>query len=104
MNLKYLPIVFVLAGLTTAANATVNLTFTVNSVADSVDSHPGDGVCMDASSQCSLRAAIMEANALAGPDTIVFDPITDGQPIQLQLHGVSEDLAVKGDLDITEGL
>ncbi len=83
---------------------TITLTFTVNSVADSVDAAPGNGTCADASGQCSLRAAIMEANAVAGPDYIVFDPITDGQPILLQLHGTGEDSAATGDLDITEGL
>ncbi len=51
----------------------------VNTVADGVDTNPGDGVCntgnMTASGEieCSLRAAIMEANALSGIDIIVFD-------------------------------
>jgi hypothetical protein len=30
-----------------------------------------DGVCATASGACSLRAAIMEANALPGADTII---------------------------------
>ncbi|MGA7965721.1 MAG: Ig-like domain-containing protein [Gammaproteobacteria bacterium] len=86
----------------TPAPHTINVTFTVNSVADSVDANPGDGICMDASGQCSLRAAVMEANALAGPDMIKFDSSTDGQPILLQLHGAGEDGALTGDLDITD--
>jgi hypothetical protein len=36
--------------------------FTVNSTADSVDSHLGDGVCQDNSGKCTMRAAIMESN------------------------------------------
>jgi CSLREA domain-containing protein/uncharacterized repeat protein (TIGR02543 family) len=40
------------------------VTFTVNTTADTVDTNPGDGTCADASGNCSLRAAIMEVNAL----------------------------------------
>ena len=45
-------------------------TFTVDSTADAVDANPGDGVCDDGLGNGTLRAAIMEANALAGADTI----------------------------------
>ena len=50
-------------------------TFTVESQTDAVDANPGDGVCATAplpseSVRCTLRAAVMEANALAGPDII----------------------------------
>jgi CSLREA domain-containing protein len=84
------------------ANASV--TFTVNNVADSVDINPGDGVCRDFHGQCSLRAAVMEANALSGADVIGFDPSIDGQVIRLQLHGAGENMAATGDLDITDDL
>jgi CSLREA domain-containing protein len=47
-------------------------TFTVNTTADTEDASPGNGVCADSSGNCSLRAAIMEANALSGADTIVL--------------------------------
>ncbi|HEX9005557.1 MAG TPA: putative Ig domain-containing protein, partial [Blastocatellia bacterium] len=40
-------------------------TFTVDDTIDSPDDNPGDGVCGDTDSICTLRAAIMEANALA---------------------------------------
>ena len=46
-------------------------TFTVNTTSDTVDKNPGDGVCADINNQCSLRAAIMEANAFPGTDTIM---------------------------------
>jgi|GEM_PF-3876178 len=45
-------------------------TFTVGETADSVDAAPGDGTCADAGGKCTPRAAIMEANALAGADTV----------------------------------
>ena len=46
-------------------------TFTVDSTADAEDANPGDGVCATAAGPCTLRAAIQEANALPGLDTIV---------------------------------
>ena len=54
-------------------------TFTVDSVLDTGDSNPGDGVCDDGGGNCTLRAAIEEANALAGADRIHFD-IPGGGP------------------------
>ncbi len=46
--------------------------FTVNSTLDLPDGNPGDGVCLTDPpfSACTLRAAIMESNALPGFDTI----------------------------------
>ena len=45
-------------------------TFTVNTTADTMDANPGDGIAADADGNTSLRAAVMEANSLAGDDTI----------------------------------
>lgn len=46
-------------------------TFVVDDVADSHDAAPGNGVCKGgAEGRCSLRAAIEEANAWPGADTI----------------------------------
>src|SRR5688500_39081 len=47
-------------------------TFTVNSTADASDAMPGDGICDSGGSVCTLRAAIEEANANTGADTINF--------------------------------
>ena len=53
------------------------VTFTVNSTGDAADTNTGDGVCdSDAGTpglQCTLRAAIAQANATAGPDIIAFN-------------------------------
>jgi CSLREA domain-containing protein len=58
-----------------AAPAGAAATFQVNSIYNGADLNPGDGSC-DANpapnDQCTLRAAIQEANALAGADTITF--------------------------------
>jgi CSLREA domain-containing protein len=52
-------------------------TFVVNSTADTSDANPGDGMCDDGEGNCTLRAAIEEANALANdngvPDQIHFN-------------------------------
>ena len=84
------------------ALATPNLTFTVNASTDVVDFLPGDGVCETQlhNGMCTLRAAIMEANARIGADTITLPSTT----YQLSITGVNEDQAAAGDLDITESL
>jgi hypothetical protein len=49
-------------------------TLTVNSPSDVVDTSRGNGICetVPGNGICTLRAAIMEANALAGADHIVL--------------------------------
>src|SRR5262245_2398951 len=47
---------------------------TVNTTDDSADSNPGDGTCADSSGLCSLRAAIMEANASASVTDVIDLP------------------------------
>ncbi|MPZ99756.1 MAG: hypothetical protein GEU80_10550 [Dehalococcoidia bacterium] len=47
-------------------------TFVVTSPGDAADVEPGDGECATADGDCTLRAAIQEANAVAGLDSITF--------------------------------
>lgn len=48
-------------------------TFAVTTTADSGDVNPGDGICVSgAGGKCTLRAALGEANTLAGSDTVVL--------------------------------
>ncbi|MEM2126140.1 MAG: VCBS repeat-containing protein [Candidatus Methanosuratincola sp.] len=77
-------------------------TFTVNTTNDTVDVVVGDGNCADSNGECSLRAAIMEANAFPGADTI---HVPSGRYI-LALDPVDgfDDSAAGGDLDITGDL
>jgi uncharacterized repeat protein (TIGR01451 family)/CSLREA domain-containing protein len=75
-------------------------TFTVDSTTDAVDATPGDGICADAAGHCTLRAAIQEANALAGADTITLP--TGLYTLTLTTAGA--DPAASGDLDITGDL
>ena len=85
-----------------AAQMDAELTFTVTSTDDVVDSNPGDGKCETASGNgvCTLRAAVMEANAHAGADTILLPEAT----YTLTIPGADEDESATGDLDITESL
>jgi CSLREA domain-containing protein len=48
-------------------------TLTVTTVADGNDANPGDLACATLGGVCTLRAAIQEANALAGPQSIYFN-------------------------------
>lgn len=80
-----------------AAVAAAANDYVVDTTDDTVDAAPGDGACADAAGNCSLRAAVMEANAHAGFESIRLLPRT----YALAIAGTSEDGAATGDLDIT---
>jgi hypothetical protein len=50
--------------------AQIKATFTVDDFGNALDANPGDGICATAGGKCNIRAAVQEANALAGEDTI----------------------------------
>lgn len=61
-------------------------TWIVNTANDSADSNPGDGICQ-AQGGCTLRAAIDESNAYAGPSLITFNiPGSGVQTINLKTN------------------
>src|SRR5262245_44902326 len=92
LGLRAVIALIMLRGVATAA------TFTVNSTADLVDANPGNGICATGTGVCTLRAALQEANALSGTDTINLGATT----YTLTIPGVTEDAAATGDLDITK--
>ena len=53
-------------------------TFMVNSTGDANDMNPGDGICDTGNGDCTLRAALQEANAYPGYNIINFDIPGDG--------------------------
>lgn len=69
----------------------------VDTGADGIDSNPGDGTCAGPVG-CSLRAAVMEANALPGQDEILLS----GTEVTLTLAGINEDDGLTGDLDVRD--
>ncbi|MGI8642368.1 MAG: FG-GAP-like repeat-containing protein [Pyrinomonadaceae bacterium] len=78
--------------------------FTVTSNADLPDTNPGNGTCLASNGLCTLRAAIMEANKLAGNDSITINggigtiTINRGSPDD-DAFGQNDETT--GDLDIT---
>lgn len=76
-----------------SANAAV---FVANTTSDTQDVTAGDGFCADVSGNCSLRAAITEANALAGADTIFLPAGT----YVATLVSASENNNLGGDFDL----
>ncbi len=74
-------------------------TFIVTTTDDLVDIAPGNATCASAGGSCSLRAAIQEANAFEGADTIQLP----GGEFRITRTGTPDDDAADiGDLDITE--
>ncbi|MEI6729209.1 MAG: Ig-like domain-containing protein [bacterium] len=84
----------------------INLTdgILVNSTTDTVDTAPGDGYCGDSNGQCTLRAAVMEANSDYFKDKITIPagvyqltiPPTNPSTVSSPNLG-----AIDGDLDVT---
>jgi CSLREA domain-containing protein len=71
----------------------------VNTTADGVDAVPGDGVCeTDTDGECTLRAALMEANADPDHDRVI---LAEDATHVLDLEGTDEDAAATGDLDVS---
>lgn len=75
-------------------------TFQVNATLDAVDATPGNGVCATAAAKCTLRAAIQEANALPGFDTVKVP----AGVFRLTLLGKAEALGATGDLNIRRSM
>lgn len=69
----------------------------VTAVDDSGDTNPGDGMCTTAGGGCTLRAAIEEANAWAGADSIMFNlPIPVTITLGSALPSISQELTIFG--------
>jgi hypothetical protein len=87
--------------LVTCAAARAGGDLTVNTFEDLPDADLNDGVAdadlATGGLQTTLRAAVMQANFTAGPDTIV---LPEGV-LKLTLKGSNEEAAATGDLDVT---
>ena len=67
-------------------------TFVVNSKLDATDANTADGICAAPAGSCTLRAAIVQANALMGADTITLPAET---------YSTSSELTISSNLTIT---
>ncbi len=81
------------AALLYAPRASAATTFTVTRTDD-----PAPNGCQP--SDCSLREAVIAADAGSGADTIVLPP----GDFRLAIAGIGEDAAAKGDLDLTKSV
>src|SRR5215213_5549672 len=68
-------------------------TFVVNSKLDATDANTSDGICAAPSGSCTLRAAIVQANALMGADTITLPAETYSTSSELT---ISTNLTING--------
>jgi CSLREA domain-containing protein len=88
-----------------ASGAAQAATFTVTTTADLPDLIPGNGFCnvfpQPGPGPCTLRAAIIETNALAGADAI---NLAAGARYELDIEGAGEDAGFTGDLDVSDDL
>ena len=78
--------------------------YTVNSTLDTPDIDPADRICADVNGKCSLRAAMMQANYTAGPDTIVL-PAGTYQLTRVghDISGITGSLMISDDVTIQGG-
>ncbi len=93
----------VLSALLIASSPILAAVFTANSSLDLPDNNPGDGLCRSDGvppSFCTLRAAIMEANALPGNHTIRLQP---DRTYTLTRVG-NDNTALNGDLDLLKAV
>jgi len=63
--------------------AAATLTFQVTATADAPDASPGDGICADAAGQCTLRAAVQEADAQPSGSAITIVVPAGTVPLKL---------------------
>ena len=86
-----------------ARTSHASITFTVNQTSDASDENLADGVCdinsLVSGDQCTLRAAIEQANATSGADTINFNLLGSG-PFTItptsQLPTIADQLTING--------
>lgn len=91
--------IIVIGALISASTPLLSATFVTNTFKDGKDTNPGDGVCSDNTGKCTLRAAIQEANAITGIDTVLLNSGT----YTITSIGV-DDIGEVGDLDILESV
>jgi len=88
-----------LAALLAAPTPALGATFVVNMSTNFSDISPGNSICGISGGGCTLRAAIQEANAFPGVDTITFNIATVGIPtiaLNSPLPTITEGVTING--------
>ncbi len=94
-------LIFVLT-VVSASIAHADATFNVNTELDEPDKTGFDGICETPKGDCSLRAAIMQANDLTGPRTTHI--VLPAGNYKLTTPGTNPDYDFSGDLNLTSPL
>jgi CSLREA domain-containing protein len=91
-----IPLLAAAAAIIAVPGVAAGASFLVNSTLDAVDLVPGNGVCAAAGDVCTLRAAVQEANTLAGSHEITLP----AGIYTLTIAGRDEMAGATGDLNI----
>lgn len=84
------------------SSARADVIFNVNTTADQIDQDVSDGLCQTSNGACSLRAALMQANHLSGPETTHI--ILQADTYVLTRPASGSDGEDNGDLNLTAPL
>lgn len=96
--MKRMPaVVALLALLLFSRPVAAQLEFTVNSEGDQLDADTSDGVCRTAAGECTLRAAVMQANTISGAGVVIVLPAGD---YALTRPVIGGDGPAEGDLNL----
>ncbi|MBK9124764.1 MAG: hypothetical protein IPM16_16810 [Chloroflexi bacterium] len=98
LNLTLVCVLLLMLGVSAPTRAAAS--FAVDTENDTIDDNPGDSLCEDASGDCSLRAAIMEGNALGG-DILITIP--GGYQITMTTGTAGNPDPASGDFDLYNG-
>src|SRR5829696_514425 len=103
MRRAFAIVVIVTASLTVFAQPALAATFAVTSSGDAGDAAPGNATCATAAGQCTLRAAVQEANALSGGDTITVPGLTIALGAELRITSTLEVIGAGAAATIVKG-
>jgi CSLREA domain-containing protein len=95
--------VILTASLTVFAQPALAATFAVTSSGDASDAAPGNATCATAAGQCTLRAAVEEASALSGGDTITVPGLTIALGAELRITSTLEVIGAGAAATIVKG-
>lgn len=94
--MRILKILLVLLLICSGFTSIAQTTFTVNSAGDDPDRFRGDGICETFNGECTLRAAIEEANWNSQLDSIIFENSIEEIVVSNGLPAIINPVAIDG--------